>query len=464
MKFMAEFGLNISPFQAGMKQAEKVAEHGMENIGHHVKGLIAGYFGFEALKEAFVGVAEKAIKIGEMAKQFSLTTDEVQKLGIAAEHVGLDFESMGAGIDRLGKARKEAAEGNERLIYIFNRLGIGQLATDLEHISDLDLAKKLGEAFSKIEINSETREFLRELMGRGGPRMLEALKGLEHVEHEPLISKEDIDNIHEAEISIKRLQREWAAFVAPHEAAGANVMDRTLKAFREESAKGHDDTLIGRIVPDWMKKFVNVNWNAIRAGHDAVHFEKEFADMFAGGLKIGIPGAPANNEHGGKAGEKAALPIVSPREVTEMLKAQFALQERIEAITFDRANTSGKIAIFQQKIKESHESELRLAQQLHDKKIDQLEYERHIAEQKKDQLDYEQKIYDLRKASNIGFEGFRKLAAASGFNPATYGQASLTAAGGKKDLTPHANHIVQAMDQVVNLIRKLGEAKIILGR
>ncbi len=465
LKMMAEMGLNIQPFEAGMKKAEHLTESATHNIGHHITGLIGGYFGFHALQHAILGVAEHAVKIGELAKQFGVTTDEVQKLGIAAEHIGLDFDAVGAGLIKLGAARQAALEGNERLIYIFNRLNIGQMATDIERISDVQVFKQLGEALHGMEVNSETREFLKEILGKSGPKLMEVLQGLEHAEHAPIISKEDIDSIHQAEIAVKNLKHQWDSFASKPIGAAATFWETVLGDVNK--VKGPLDKSL-MFIASYLGNVLGVNPAEDKHVNNALPKpeKQKFKYLAPDGITV-LREEDVEHEGSGAHGEghPGGGQIKSPAQVTAMLKAQFDLEERKEAIVFGQATTFGKIDILHKKISDSSQAEVRLKQQLLEHVINQEEYERHIAEQKLIQLNAESQIYDLHKRQQLGAAGFRKFAAAAGLDPSAYGGASHT--NSLTSAIKGLGRTSQTDAQIAEMLKRLDrhfDGRIILGR
>src|SRR5689334_4060553 len=119
-----ELSLDGSGWQKTITQAGNQVSHFGNDILTGLKGQIAAAFGVGAIIEFGKRVVQDITHIKDMAEQFSITTDEVQTLGRAAEHIGLTFDDVGTAISRLGKARREAGEGNLDMLETFQKFGV----------------------------------------------------------------------------------------------------------------------------------------------------------------------------------------------------------------------------------------------------------------------------------------------------------------------------------------------------
>lgn len=437
----AEMGLNISPFQAGLRQAGAAAERGFAAMAGALKTSIAGYFGWQALKASVLDVAHGMKEIKDRSEQLSITTDEVQKLGVAAENTGLTFEDMANGLQRLGAARAAALKGDEDKIAALNRFGAGGLIGT--NASDLEVMKRVGESLRGMKVDSETLQMLRELFGRSGARLVEALKEINSSQLGPIINKESIDAMHELEIQTKALGRDWKAGVAPAIEAGSAALTHFLLKFKEVR-----DEIGQRDLP-WYGKPGSVVVAAMEAFKRAEDEMKNGVMVFTGkgtrrdnarraaGLPPLGPVAAANQE---------PTNFINPKAVEAMRDAQLKLEEKISSVIFDRADSEGKIGILKKQIKDADQAMSDLATLRNQKLIDEVEYQQRIAEWKSAQLDSDQKIYDLnRKGGGGSFEAFRRLARVGGFGGLAAGNS-------------------ETVSILKSIEAGLGRGKVILGR
>ncbi len=455
LKMMAEIGLNISPFQRGLKTVKKETEN-LASLGNTIQGAVAGYFGFRALKAAFYDVAKGMAQIQDRADQFNITTDDVQKLSIAAQNVGLDFEDVGSALMKLGAARAAALGGDESKISAFNKFGAGGLLDGAE--SNLDVMKRIAATMQGMKIDSSTQQAMREIFGKGGSRMIAALKEMNSGDPEALISAEQIANVDKAEEALKRLKRQIDVTLAPKISTGVDIAQNTIfsKAFWRDVKAG---IWGGKFAPG-ANPFDETDGSPLAQTRlTKSQIEKEIKDK-AAHLK-------AHPEDAGiidslfhtniELGTEKPKPFDNPKTIANARKVEFEIQQKQEEIVFAHASHLGKIEILQGKIKDSGEAELRLKQQLLDATISQSEYEQHIAEQKRDQQQFEEQIYQLKQRyENVSLDQFRRL------GPGAF-QAEDTRRHGSGGATEYGKTMIEYVEQLKKIERNTGRNIIFLG-
>src|SRR5262245_57657325 len=117
---VAALGLDGKGFQRGLDKAGKTADQ----FAGDLKSKLTGAFTAGAVVAYVRHVAQAVGRVKDLSEQFSVTTDEVQKLDAAAKQSGQTFEDMGTAIEKVGAARKDAAEGNEELRATFSKFGV----------------------------------------------------------------------------------------------------------------------------------------------------------------------------------------------------------------------------------------------------------------------------------------------------------------------------------------------------
>lgn len=198
--------LDGSGWEAALRKAEQGVEHlGREGVGT-LKNQILEAFSIGAIEEFARRTIEYGAQIQKSAEQFELTTDEVQKLSIAAEHLGLQFTDIATAIDKIGKLRKDAGEHEGDALKEMEKWGIS-----LDNIRDpalrnIDLLSKMREKVEELGHTAEGRQELRDFFGRGGGRMVAVLEELKNASPIKLVDKEDVKQLDEIE---KHLQDIW---------------------------------------------------------------------------------------------------------------------------------------------------------------------------------------------------------------------------------------------------------------
>ena len=224
LKMIAEMGLNIAPFQAGLKKAEGAAQQAGHSILSTTKGLVASYFGVSALQSLIGKTFERAKEIKYAALQFQITTDEVQNLGRAAGKTGLEFEDFGTALSKLGSARQDAAEGNRELRESFLKYGITLETLQDPTMRNIDLMKKMASAINGVNgMTQKDRQNFRDFFGRSGDRLIESLR-LFQEDKSKIISREDVDEIYRAEKAMKLLRKQWEIFASRPIGLGASAI------------------------------------------------------------------------------------------------------------------------------------------------------------------------------------------------------------------------------------------------
>ena len=397
LKMSAELGLNITPFQARLKKAESAGAAASASIASHFKGLVAGYFGVQALEAALGRVVGRMADIADQADQFSLTTDEVQKMGAAAEEVGLKFEDMGSALLKFNQARKAMNEGDQGKIDAANffKLGPSAFAGSGKSSSDLmrDVAANLPD-----KIDERTMNHLAELFGKSGPRLVEALRKFKE-ENGPIIYKEDIESVDKAESAFRRLTREIVAGAAPAVGELSDAMAKYLKHLREEAdmhelEHGKGATGILRRIPILKEFFLGRNIGIDFDKMDAQ--EAEAAKKLAEKRKRRGDAKHVAAVAAGGAGE-----IINPAKIAEVQGLQEKLTQATQRYAFGRLSTEGKLGALRKQQSETEADIATLMKFQADGAEQRLDKEKRIAELKLQQLDTLEKIEALQKRGGI---------------------------------------------------------------
>ena len=124
LSILARLAFDGTQFDSGIKKAERTADKFAGKTMNKLGGLAAGAFGINALKQMGMAAIENATEVSTLAKQFNLTTDQVQLLKEEAERTGKPFADLVKDADELEKTLQRLDGGN----VVFNRETIERLS------------------------------------------------------------------------------------------------------------------------------------------------------------------------------------------------------------------------------------------------------------------------------------------------------------------------------------------------
>ena len=442
LKMVAEMGLNIAPFQKGLDKAKQAAGTGAASIGREFQSIIARYFGVAALVGFGASIVRRVGEIKDLAEQFNLTTDEVQKFGHAFEEIGLRAQDAGAAIDRLNRSRREAVESSQDLRNAFASFGISVEQLNDAGTTTADIFKRIGQALKDGVVTDRERAALMELMGKSGARFAEAMKNLDKP-HPALIPQEEIERLEKAENHLRNIRREIEAFTV---VGASNV----LKAW----AEGLDELL------EAQNKWLKPMRRDLRPqnARQQEQIGKAAADEAAAGVggilgRIFGPGKDAKPEKKELFVDKIAL-----QKRLDSLNAQRELEEKLSSIAFGRLTGDEQTKQLREdqaaiEAEIAHQKQLQLHGLYTEERFAQI-----IAELKLKQLDAEEKILAIRKQGARGTDLIALSRSVGSANPAQFATPERRAgAGGAVNLGP-------AVEVLHEINKKLGGHSVILGR
>lgn len=197
---------NRSGFQAMLQQARAEAKKfagdlGKEtasswknffSAGNLAKG-VAGFLGFEAIKNSIESLIEKGKEIRELSEQFDISTDAVQKWEKATGKAGVTFNLFARALEAIRQKRQAAGQDFKNL-EPFQRLGISR-ETVLGNSPDDQILMQI--------LRSKDRAAINDLIPRGA-RLKGALPFLNT--QSPTLSEDDVKQLSEVEHSITDLK------------------------------------------------------------------------------------------------------------------------------------------------------------------------------------------------------------------------------------------------------------------
>jgi len=228
--FMARLGLDVTQFEAGVKRAQSAAA-GLSgklssSLGSGMKALgaaAAAAFTVSAVKGFAESVAETAGEIKDMSELLEVSTDEVQRLQIAADEANISFSKVVGSFQKIEQMKASALSGDEKAQGIFKVLGIDPNDRSINILKSAVDASQRG-----VKENAAAFDLLGGKVV-GLKRVVSELNSLPKID---LISERSIQQIDRAEKVAKGMwRRAWSSVVEGTGNALANI----------ETAKGAYD-------------------------------------------------------------------------------------------------------------------------------------------------------------------------------------------------------------------------------
>lgn len=208
-KIAAQLAFDGTRFKAGLSEAKSLASNFGKDLTSGLKGEIAGIFGAGALI-AFTKSSLEAIgAMKDGAEQLSITTDEFQRLEIAADNSGLKMENLTGSFRSFVNNRKAAVESNEELRKAFGRLGFSLDDLQNPQKNFVDFLMSANVALQNMSPEQKTRALndMSDTLGKIGPRLQGFVDELEKAKNASIVPESAINDVDELEKKIKSLGR-----------------------------------------------------------------------------------------------------------------------------------------------------------------------------------------------------------------------------------------------------------------
>lgn len=163
---------DTAAFQQGMTAAERKAASSGKSISRSLGGVKTAVSGLLAgiSISAIVAVTERALdyasSLGEVAKQLSVTTKDLQEYRYAASQVGIEQDEMDKGLSKLSLTMGKAREGVKAPVEAFKQLSDILGKDILKNAATAgDAIPLIADAFKKIEDPTRRAALAAELFG-----------------------------------------------------------------------------------------------------------------------------------------------------------------------------------------------------------------------------------------------------------------------------------------------------------
>lgn len=178
-------GLQSAQFNAGMKKAQQdlsgfgkatsALSAGMSGFAGRLLGVAAAYLAITKVIDYLSGSMNRLFSQAMSASKLGASIGDFTGLAFAVGSVGIETEKFDTAMQKMLVTISNAAEGGEKEIAIFNRLGIS--VGKIKNASFGEQIMLLAAGFDKIQNAAERMDLARGIFGRGGAAMLNVLDG-----------------------------------------------------------------------------------------------------------------------------------------------------------------------------------------------------------------------------------------------------------------------------------------------
>lgn len=212
---MGKLGLDTSAFEAGAKRVESTTTGMARKVASEVKGMIAGAFTVGAVTAFTKSVINAGDRIGDLAEQYHLTNEEVQRLEILAGRTGVKFEKFGESFIKFAEIRQKAIDGDSKSLALLNRYGVSQSDVVNRSKTNLDLLTQISDTYSEVSGSSQAQADALDIAGAKGQKVLSTLTQIKNLGPVKLISDEDIAALGQFNDALDEVLRQSQVATAP---------------------------------------------------------------------------------------------------------------------------------------------------------------------------------------------------------------------------------------------------------
>lgn len=207
LSMLFKVGADATGAERAMAAAAKKGEAAFQSMGKEINGRLSGMFTAGAILDgakSFMNMMrDTADEIQDLSEQLELSTDDVQRLQVAADKAGVKFNVMAAAMRTVEDLRTAAATGDKKAMGIFESLGI-----DPSQGSALDVITAAVEAAGK---GAKEQAALFDLVGKKAGLIRNVIVELNNLGGIKLIEEDALKAIDDANNQIKALKRELVA-------------------------------------------------------------------------------------------------------------------------------------------------------------------------------------------------------------------------------------------------------------
>ena len=195
LSLLVKLGVDSTSFEMGLKRAQSLGEKFGNSFKNAVTSRLGAALSVAAVTSFAHSVAQAADRVGELAEQLNISTDDVQKFEMAAKLYGVKFEAVASAIGRINDARTAALSTDGAQRTAFEKLGMSVAFLSDRSLGSEQVLIKLGETLNANKNNAEMMAAAADLLGLKLTKAAMAAGTIKDLGPIDLFKAEDIKNI-----------------------------------------------------------------------------------------------------------------------------------------------------------------------------------------------------------------------------------------------------------------------------
>jgi hypothetical protein len=246
LSMLFKVGADATGAERAMAAAAKKGEAAFKSMGEQVTGYLTKAFAVTAIYQAIRGVVSMVHdfvdETKDLSDQMGLTTDEVQRLAIAADRAALGMGGVQTALRKIDDLRAAAASGDKKATSLFAALGI-----DPSQGTTLDILLKAVEASSR---GAKEQAALFDMVGKKASNLRLMVKELNDLGPVKIVDETSLQMVDDLTNQLKDLKNEARASATEGLAPIFGMFARVLKRGRQIEAEGKSFALSRAILEE----------------------------------------------------------------------------------------------------------------------------------------------------------------------------------------------------------------------
>lgn len=234
LSMLFKIGADATAVERAAAAAAGKAGKSFENMAGKVTGYLTKAFAVTAIYQGLKGVVSMVHdfvdETKDLSDQMGLSTDEVQKLAIAADRAALGMGGVQTALRKIDDLRAAAASGDKKATGLFAALGI-----DPSQGTTLDILLKAVEASSR---GAKEQAALFDMVGKKASNLRLMVKELNDLGPVKIVDESSLQMVDDLTNQLKDLKNEARASATEGLAPIFGMFARVLKRGRQIEAEG----------------------------------------------------------------------------------------------------------------------------------------------------------------------------------------------------------------------------------
>lgn len=171
-ELVLKLSADVAKFQSDMGRAQRVAEQAASRMNKVLGAIGVGYLSMEGVERAidsFRKLIDLADSVGDLSEALNISTQEINRLRIAAQAAGVDFGAFESMFFKFATRVAEARKGDGNAVALMTALGVS--AAELNKAPFEAITQKALRMIATWEGGDKKMAVLREGFGKGGLAM-----------------------------------------------------------------------------------------------------------------------------------------------------------------------------------------------------------------------------------------------------------------------------------------------------